>query len=279
MGGNSVISLRSVHVALQGSPGRFCHHFLSSFLLTCPLAQPRAIITMAKAPVENPRLHLDRGEEGLWVPTIQSPTWTRLSTNWPLLAHLGDGRLMSCYHPQISPPRRTPFLSNPKAVALFLIPTGLGSSLLPGSFQGSQIVPAKPSPEIPLVIPHQRTSGPAFPIWVPPLDTLCLSSVGCRFEPAAPTEAEQSREQGLGDSPFNHQSPTQLGTHLGVHGFSSHITLLMLTLTLWGSKKNDQVISGGILPSQPYLPTLDLLLRSLIFFFFFFFDLKVPDFH
>ena len=44
-----------------------------------------------------------------------------------------------------------------------------------------------------------------------------------------------------------------------------------------GSKKNDQIISGGILPSRPYLPTLGLLLRSLIFFFFFF-DLKVPDF-
>ena len=43
-----------------------------------------------------------------------------------------------------------------------------------------------------------------------------------------------------------------------------------------GSKKNDQIISGGILPSRPYLPTLGLLLRSLIFFFFF--DLKVPDF-
>lgn len=154
--------------------GDFAITFCPLFCSPAPLPNQGPSITTAKAPVENPRLHLDRGEEGLWVPTIQSPTGTRLSTNWPLLAHLGDGRLMSCYHPQTSPPRRTPFLSNPKAVALFLLPTGLGSSLLSGSFQGSQIVPAKPSPEIPLIIPYQRTLGPAAPVWVPPLDTLCL---------------------------------------------------------------------------------------------------------
>ena len=52
--GNNVISLRSVHVALQGSPGRFCHHFLSSFLLTHPLAQPRAIHYHGKSPSGKP---------------------------------------------------------------------------------------------------------------------------------------------------------------------------------------------------------------------------------
>ena len=68
-------ALRRVPAAVQGGPGRICHHFLSfSFLLTCPLPNQGPSITMAKAPMENPRLHLDRGEDGLWVPTVQPPT-------------------------------------------------------------------------------------------------------------------------------------------------------------------------------------------------------------
>lgn len=134
-------ALRRVSVALQGSPGRFCHHFLSfSFLLTCPLPNQGPSITMAKAPMQNPRLHLNRRGRALGSYGSASHL-TRLSTNWPLLTHLGDGRLMAPCHPQTSPPRRTPFLSTPKAVALSLPPTGLGSSRLPRSFQGSQIAP------------------------------------------------------------------------------------------------------------------------------------------
>lgn len=51
----------SVHVALQGGPGRSCHHSLPpSLLLTCPFT----IRYHCESPHGNQRLHLDRGGGG-----------------------------------------------------------------------------------------------------------------------------------------------------------------------------------------------------------------------
>ena len=175
MGGSNVTCFEACLCSPAGQPREILPS-LSILLFSAhlPFAQPRTIHYHGKSPHGKPKAASGQRRGRALGSYSSASHLARLSTNWPLLVHLGDGRFMAPCHPQTSPPRRTPFLSNPKAVALFLPPTDLGSSRLPGSFQGSQIVPAKPSPEIPFISPHLRTLGPTAPVWVPPLDTLCL---------------------------------------------------------------------------------------------------------
>lgn len=171
MGGGNVVCFEACPCSRAGRPRENLPSLpILLFSAHLPFAQPRTIHYYGKSPHGEPEAASGQ-RRGRALGSYGSASHL---TNRPLLAHLGDGRLMAPCHLQTSPLRRTPFLSNPKAVALLLPPTGLGSSLLPGSFQGSQIVPAKPSPEIPFIIPHLRTLGPAAPVCVPPLDTLCL---------------------------------------------------------------------------------------------------------